>query len=412
MLIHQHTPAIALKPTIYRRWGQFFLRWGWVIGVVVGILAAGTLLLTQHTLRANQQLPLHFTHANKKLAGTLLLPRGPGPHPVVLWVHGDGPQDRGLEQYTLNMNAFLDAGFACFSWDKPGTGQSEGNWLAQTMAQRASEAAAAMHALSQRHDIQAHAIGLLGFSQGGWVLAELAKRGAAPHPKATNNATAPPAAFFITVGGALNWEQQGQYFTRMRLMRQGLVGDAAQRAIDWQAAAPQPGPHLPYADYHATFAKYVQSNPPPPGAQSKPLPAARYTFIALNRSADASAGLAKVRAPFLAVWGAQDANVDALANARDFALLLQAPQDEVPLRQLPTHRHAVKVFEGAEHKLLNSAHYAAPTPSEWTWQHSLRYLLEGEAAFSPGYLTLLPAWAKAQVDFNSKVKGASEKDPS
>lgn len=371
------------------------MRWGWVIVLVLGLLATVAAVLAPHTLRASQELVLRFTHDKHTLAGTLLLPHGPGPHPVVLWVHGDGPQDRGLEQYTLVMNAFLDAGFACFSWDKPGTGQSEGNWLSQTMAQRADETTAAMHALRQRADIQADAMGLIGFSQGGWVLAELAKRDAAAQTATSNNAT-PPAAFFMTVGAALNWERQGLYFTRTRLAREGLVGDAAQRAITWQTAAPQPAPALPYTAYHTAFGTYVQANPPPAGAQSQPLPEARYTFIALNRSADASAGLAESRAPFLAVWGAQDANVDARANARDFAQLLQAPQGDVPLAQLPTQRHAVKVFDGAEHKLLNATNYAAPTAADWTWQHSLRYLLEGEAAFAPGYLALLPAWAAAQ----------------
>lgn len=371
------------------------MRWGWVIVLVLGLLGAVAAVLAPHTIRASKELTLRFAHDRHTLAGTLLLPHGPGPHPVVLWVHGDGPQDRGLEQYALVMNAFLDAGFACFSWDKPGTGESEGNWLSQSMPQRADEAKAAMHALSERPDIQANAMGLIGFSQGGWVLAELAKRDAGATSASPSKAS-PPAAFFISVGAALNWEQQGLYFTRMRLAREGLVGDAAQRAIDWQAAAPQPSQDLPYAAYHAAFADYVQAHPPPAGAQRQPLSEARYTFIALNRSADASAGLAVSRAPFLAVWGAQDANVDARANARDFAQLLQAPQGDVSLTQLPTLRHAVKAFEGAEHKLLNAAHYATPTSADWTWQHSLRYILEAEAAFAPGYLALLPAWAKAQ----------------
>ncbi|MCV2369393.1 alpha/beta hydrolase family protein [Roseateles oligotrophus] len=352
-------------------------------------------LLEPHELKAERELPLSFAHAGNTLTGTLLLPAGPGPHPVVSFVHGDGAQTRGLEQYALVMNAFLKAGIACYSWDKLGTGQSQGpnqgNWLEQTMSDRAEEAAAAMAMLAQRPELDAKGSGLIGFSQGAWVLAQAAQWG-------QQGKVIRAPAFLITVGGAVDWASQGEYFTRMRLARAGMAdAQAVQRVIAWQRGAPQPDVTLGHADYLRALAAYVSAAPVPPGANSEPLSAQRYRFVALNRRADVSTGLFQTQAPLLAVWGAQDLNVDAPASAQRYAELLNAGPSDQALHLIEPQHHAVKVFEGGDHKLLNAADYAGQLPQEWTWAMSARYLWQAEAAFAPGYLELLPAWTLAQL---------------
>ncbi|MDC8772371.1 alpha/beta hydrolase family protein [Roseateles albus] len=359
---------------------------------LIGLVGMILLVLEPHELKAEQALELSFKHGANTLTGTLLLPSGPGPHPVVSFVHGDGAQTRGLDQYALVMNAFLKAGIACYSWDKLGTGQSVGphqsSWLEQTMRDRADEAAAAMAMLAQRPELDAKGSGLIAFSQGAWVLAEFAqgaKMDAEP-------------AFLITVGGALDWPSQGEYFTRMRLQRAGVdEAQAVQRVISWQGAAPQPDVAISHADYVRALQSYARASPAPRGASAEPLSAQRYRFVALNRSADVSSGLLQTQSPFLAVWGKEDLNVDAAASARRYAELLNAGPIDQALHLIEAQHHAVKVFEGGDHKLLNPAHYAAQLPQEWTWGMSARYLWQAEEAFSPGYLELLPAWTLAQL---------------
>ncbi len=54
----------------------------------------------------------------------------------------------------------------------------------------------------------------------------------------------------------------------------------------------------------------------------------------------------------------------------------------------------VRVFAGADHKMLRSDAYAAQLPSEWTMLMSVRYFFEAESAFVPGYLQLLTHWIR------------------
>ncbi|MGL6039775.1 MAG: alpha/beta hydrolase family protein [Deefgea sp.] len=344
----------------------------WIgLGAVCLLLLGFLHLAEQHEVKAGQQIELTFAQGKNQLAGTLLLPVGQGPFPVVLLVHGDGPQTRGVDRYMQIINSFLSAGIACFTWDKPGTGQSSGDWLQQTMQQRALETHAAMQMLAQRRDIQAQAIGLLGFSQGAWVVPEVAHMTPAP-------------AFLITVGAALDWRTQGEFFTRQRLKRAGISPEDAERVIAWQNAAPQPAKSVSYAEFSRDFQKYRTAVPAPIGANAELLSAERYQFIALNIEANSSQNLATLPVPLLAVWGKEDLNVDAMGNAQAFTTALKLPKN-------PQHR--VVVMPQADHTMLNSSVYSMQLPSEWTWWMTVRYFFSAKAAFAPEFLPLIINWA-------------------
>ncbi len=64
---------------------------------------------------------------------------------------------------------FARAGFACLSWDKPGVGKSTGDYMTQTLRDRADEALAAVRYVRGRKEIRGDRIGLWGHSQGGMV---------------------------------------------------------------------------------------------------------------------------------------------------------------------------------------------------------------------------------------------------
>ncbi len=345
----------------------------WAACLVFALALVGLLLLAeQHEVKAQQHIELRFRHDQNQLAGTLLLPAGQGPFPVVVLVHGDGPQTRGVDRYTQIINAHLSAGIACFTWDKPGTGDSSGDWLQQSMTQRAQETHAAMQMLAQRADIQAQHIGLLGFSQAGWVLPEV-------------GAMHPAPAFLITVGAALDWRAQGEFFTRQRLIRAGLRAPEIEKVIQWQRVAPQPAISLSFAAYQQQFQAYLDQHPAPIGANTEPLSAQRYHFIALNIDANSSQQLSSLQTPLLAIWGQDDLNVDAKANAAAFSALLNTKAKQ---------QHQIALIPQADHTMLNSSTFSMQLPSEWTWWMSVRYFIAADDAFAPAFLPLIVDWAK------------------
>ena len=68
-----------------------------------------------------------FQSGEFTLVGDLRTPAGTGPFPVVLFVHGSGDADRTMfGMYLPIMERMLRAGYAVFSWDKPGYGESTG----------------------------------------------------------------------------------------------------------------------------------------------------------------------------------------------------------------------------------------------------------------------------------------------
>jgi pimeloyl-ACP methyl ester carboxylesterase len=114
---------------------------------------------------------VHFRHGDNLLAGNLYRPSLPGPHPAIALVLGSGKQDRtyGGTGPALGRH-FARNGFVCLAWDKPGVGQSTGDFNAQTFQDRAEESLAAVCFLRERPDVHLDQVGLWGHSQGGAVV--------------------------------------------------------------------------------------------------------------------------------------------------------------------------------------------------------------------------------------------------
>jgi hypothetical protein len=69
---------------------------------------------------------VRFRNGDVELAGTLLLPAGPGPHPAVVFLHGSGPEGRWASNYLARR--VVRGGIAALVWDKRGVGESAGSW--------------------------------------------------------------------------------------------------------------------------------------------------------------------------------------------------------------------------------------------------------------------------------------------
>jgi pimeloyl-ACP methyl ester carboxylesterase len=111
-----------------------------------------------------------FRSGEFTLVGDLLLPDGRGPFPVILFLEGSGPNDR--YGWWPVQERILRAGYATFIWDAPGLGESTGSYNGQlVIIQRAQILLAAIDAVKEHPEIARQRIGLLGQSQGGWVIA-------------------------------------------------------------------------------------------------------------------------------------------------------------------------------------------------------------------------------------------------
>jgi len=113
-----------------------------------------------------------FDSGSFHIVGDLRLPAGKPPFPVILFVHGSGDADRTLFGYYLPiMERMLDAGYAVFSWDKPGSGESTGQINeGRVLHQRAQIILDAIEVMKKHPDIDHQQIGLWGISQGGYVM--------------------------------------------------------------------------------------------------------------------------------------------------------------------------------------------------------------------------------------------------
>lgn len=109
--------------------------------------------------------PVHVVNGSIELAGTLVLPRGPAPHPAVVLFHGSGPQRRDL----FTARWFATEGFAALAYDKRGVGESTGDFRQVPFMELCDDGLAAIKYLKSRKDLDAKRIGVWGLSQGGWL---------------------------------------------------------------------------------------------------------------------------------------------------------------------------------------------------------------------------------------------------
>jgi dienelactone hydrolase len=116
---------------------------------------------------AVQQEEVRFRNGKVELAGTLLLPPGPGPHPAVVFMHGSGPEGRWASSYLARR--VVEGGTAALIWDKRGVGESTGSWEAAGFEDQAGDVAAAVALLRSRPEIDGDRVGIHGHSQGGTI---------------------------------------------------------------------------------------------------------------------------------------------------------------------------------------------------------------------------------------------------
>ncbi|WTI56278.1 alpha/beta hydrolase [Streptomyces platensis] len=289
-------------PKIQRR-GRGLRRAVWPL-VTVLVVAAGLVgvVLWQNSYDMDEQR-VSIRHSGHTLNGVLATPKdGRKRHGLVVYIHGDGPVGATHDDgYKPMWEANAKAGYASLSWDKPGVAGAPGNWLDQSMDDRANEAAAAITWARARPDIDGDRIGLWGASQAGWILPKVAAK--------------TPVRFVIAVSSAINWLQQGRYNLLAKLRADGASTARTMAEIAKSDTTRR------LLERHANFEEYVRAM----GADADGMTADRWGFISKNYTADATQDLRALRGvPVLLTLAGHDINVDTADTERIYRKVLDA----------------------------------------------------------------------------------------
>ena len=143
-----------------------------------------------------------------------------GPLPGVVLVDGSG--EGAADDWGEWPGRFLSCGAVVLMHDKPGCGGSPGEWLTQTFLDRAHESLSALQVLRAHPAVAGQAVGLLGFSQGGWV----SLLAASLDPTLVD--------FVISISGpGVGTAQQDRYRIERELRSRGIADEDVDEALAW-----------------------------------------------------------------------------------------------------------------------------------------------------------------------------------
>lgn len=119
---------------------------------------------------------VNIDHMGQNIVGTLAMPDGEGPFPIVLLLHGFTGQRHelpvvGTEEfmYSRTARSLAERGYASLRIDFLGSGESDGAWEDTTFSGQIADALVALEYASGLDGVDAERIGILGLSQGGLV---------------------------------------------------------------------------------------------------------------------------------------------------------------------------------------------------------------------------------------------------
>jgi pimeloyl-ACP methyl ester carboxylesterase len=311
-----------------------------------------------------------FRSGGNTLAGTLVLPETPGPYPAIAFVLGSGPADRTYYGMAPHLwRHFAGHGFACLSWDKPGVGQSTGDYNAQSFRDRADEALAAVRFLRGHAEVSKERVGLWGHSQGGAV---------APLAASLSG----NVAFLIEVGGSqvVAW-QQDIFRVEAELRADGFPEEDIREAVTFARM------RMGLIRGRGEFEDLEKAHA---GVEGRPWfkyagRCDRALFYSARRMVEYDPGPAweKVRCPVLAIYGEKDMSLPA---EKSLPIIWRG------LKAAGNRDVTIKVFPGADHGLRTTE---TGGPKEVRERSKARR--PGDVPdFAPGYLDLMTGWLTAR----------------
>lgn len=116
-----------------------------------------------------QYTEVFFKNGDLTLSGMLFLPKGKGPFPVMVFIHGSGTSKRNSPWYLTVTKRLQENGIAVLLPDKRGSEKSEGDWTKATFYDLAGDTISAIDFIKAQTVFECTDIGVIGFSQGGWI---------------------------------------------------------------------------------------------------------------------------------------------------------------------------------------------------------------------------------------------------
>lgn len=272
-----------------------------------------------------------FRSGNFSIFGDLRSPTAGDVHPAIIMIHGSGSATRhGSVPFEPLIEIFLQKGFAVFSWDKPGSGASKGEFREGfTITDRAQILNDAVELLKLNGSIDHSSIGVWGISQAGWVI-----------PKALQLTNSIAFVIVIGGGGEDGIEQYAYQVGQVVACKGGSVADVEaveqnwskmikattyttyKEAVDILLSVPSVSDHT-----GLTLSAENQWNPWPQDIDAffDPMEVVQHTTK-----------------PMLILFGALDKNIDPVQGALAYETALSAAGNR---------DYTIKVLEGAGHVL-------------------------------------------------------------
>lgn len=338
------------------------------------LLITALLCTVLHPLIAQDKTPgykerdVNFTSNGNEIFGKLITPgEYKGKLPVIVFVHGSGPEDySSSDNYRYLWEEFTKAGFACYSWNRPGVGQSGGKWYELSMEDRANEVISAVTKLKTLDVADSSEIGYWGISQAGWVIPLVSEK---IRP-----------AFVITVSSPVTTAfRQELYRVKSEMKADGFTGTDIRKAVAYNRklkemiSAGEPYEHFAALQKEITGAKWADNVI---GGDE-----IVYTYLSTVLKKDSPPHLQGLNCPVLAIWGENDLMVPPRKSAAAY---------RKAMKRIGNTRALIRIIPDADHTLtFNHTGKRAETI-----ERRERYKDNPKEIFGPGYVALMTDWLK------------------
>jgi dipeptidyl aminopeptidase/acylaminoacyl peptidase len=309
---------------------------------------------------------LRFDSGHFKIVGDLHIPDPAKKQPAIIFVHGDGPARRSPSgRPNRIMRSFLDIGFACFFYDKPGYGESTGTFTrGKLFEERASILVDAVKVLKKHPAINPEWIGLRGISQAGYVM-----------PKAIT--ATKDIAFMIAIScPAMDSVDQSAYLVEKQILCEGYDEAEAKKARQYFRQRARAKTYREYLE----AAEYLDKNPfirsikwggirsEDEFSPRQPSNEGFFNPITL---------IEKITIPVLAIFGEKDTQIDPFQGAEAY---------EKALKKARNRFYRVELFPEADHGIIMAKTGCMKEQRE-------RY----RSSYAPGYIELMQTWLESLI---------------
>lgn len=338
-----------------------------VLLITWGCLAINQLHAQDVSVKYNEH-NLNFTYNGNEIFGKLITPVFyKDKLPVIVFVHGSGPEDySSSDNYRYLWEEFTKIGFACYSWNRPGVGESQGKWYELSVQDRANEVINAVNKLKTLDIIDNSRIGFWGISQAGWVIPEVAKKF--------------EPAFVITVSLPVTTAfKQELYRVKSEMKAAGFTRKDIHKAISYNKKLLKLiKDEKPYECFLALQKETEGEKWADNVIRGEELV---YNYLSIVLKKDNAPDLTNLTCPILAIWGENDLVVPPKKSFETY---------EKQLQLIKNGNSLLRIIPKADHTLT----YNLTGQRSETIKRREQYKNTPKEIFAIGYISLMTNWLK------------------